>query len=234
MNFDFYDHHDEWKQDVADFTQIRSVLSRDAEVSASETWAAYLKLLDKNSISLDDKVWGVEQGLSYPESSFAQARTVATFCETALETADNSVESLFENALDDEARMLRHLMLVKLYSLALRRYPQEEDKDLLAKVGGQAHWIKRSAKALVYVNRACETKGFSKYRWSLDELKNYCERDTTCFFLGAINSKAFWLPITALVFEKLSEKYSLDSEVTDFINDFGRVIKSGFFPKRQA
>lgn len=152
------------------YTLLIDIFSSDKKFETDFLWAFYLDALNKKDFSLDSENWILDKNLSYPQSSFEQARVLLNFFNEKIVAFDQNLGQFLTAIEDDLSKFIKSLIAIKIYSLAVRRYPQSIDKSSYESITNDSHWIKRSAKNLIYINSGCEYGDFSHHKWQLEEL----------------------------------------------------------------
>ena len=108
-------------------------------------------------------------------------------------------------------------------------YPQEIDEINFERITEESHWVRYAAKCLVYTNRGCEANYSIGYKWTYVKTNEFCKGNVSAFFIGSICSAAFWVPLTALMFDKLAKKYDLNNKIIRFLHYSSYDIRNALF-----
>lgn len=212
------------------YTLLYDVFSKKIELEDENLWSLYLEVIRRNDWDLDRAVWGVLGEQRYPQSQLDEAKRILEFFDQYIDRVDINLEWAIDSIGNRFAEFTKNLIIIKLYSLAIRRYPGLIDDEKFKSIGMESHWIRRAAKILVYINGGCEYGNFSYHQWKFEEISDYCSQDVNIFFLASVNSRAFWVPLTALMFDGLAKKNALDPRIIEFVNDYGSQIMDVFHP----
>jgi hypothetical protein len=225
---------DRIKDSTKYYTLVREFLLDQIQLSHDESWKLYLKSLTLKEHHFDKVIWGLNDQLSYPESTFEQMRKLVDLCDSIIETIDNDPVQAIESSEENPVVFIKILIIIKLYSLALRRYPQEIDEMKFDGITEESHWVRYAAKCLVYTNSGCEDTHLIGYKCTYEKTNEFCKGNASAFFIGSICSPAFWVPLTALMFDKLAEKYKLNARIIEFINYYSYKIRGALFQEAKA
>ena len=216
------------------YTQVRELLLDQIQLSHDVSWKLFLKSLTLKEHHLDKAIWGLNDQIPYPESTFEQMRKLTDLCDLIIETIDNDPVKVIESSEDNPIGFTKILIIIKLYSLALRRYPQEIDEIKFNGITEESHWVRYAAKCLVYTNSGCEATYLIGYNWTYEKTNEFCKGNASAFFIGSICSAAFWVPLTSLMFDKLAKKYEINPRIIEFINYYSYKIRGTFFQAAKA
>lgn len=216
------------------YTLIRKFLSNQIELSRDLAWQLYLRSLTLKDHDLDGDIWSINRKLAYPERMFEEMSKLLEFYDDLIEKIDSDLVKEIESSEDDIVAFIKILLIIKVYSLALRRYPQRTDAMRFDSITGESHWVKYAAKCLVYTNSGCENTYTIGYEWTYEKTNEYCKGHAGAFFIGSIGSAAFWVPLTALIFNNLAKKYDLNHRVKEFINCYNYKIRGVFFQEEKG
>jgi len=225
-----YDDIERLNSESAHYTVLRRIFEEnEVQLEDDFLWNVFLATLKRVDVNLDRDLWGIEKGLSYPQSSIEEHRKLLEFCDAQINNIDADLNKVIASLDAGVQYFIKCLILLKLYSLALRRYPLGADENSLEGISHGSHWLRLAAKAFIYINSGCENRGFSHHKWAYQEIVGLCEANVDSFFMAAMCSRAFWVPMTALLFNGLAETYEPSPELVSFINDYGASIRNTFF-----
>lgn len=225
---------DRIKDSTKYYTLVREFLLDQIQLSHDVSWQLYLKSLTLKEHHFDKVIWGLNDQLSYPESTFEQMRKLVELCDSIIETIDNDPVKAIESSEENPVGFIKILIIIKLYSLALRRYPEEIDEMKFDGITEESHWVRYAAKCLVYTNSGCESYYSIGWKWTYEKTNEFCKGNASAFFIGSICSAAFWVPLTALMFDKLAKKYDLNHKIIRFLHYANYDIRCAFFQDSKA
>jgi hypothetical protein len=220
---------DRVKDSTKYYTLVREFLLDQIQLSHNVSWKLFLKSLTLKEHHLDKVIWSLNDQITYPESAFEEMRKLADLCDLIIETIDSDPVKVIESREENPVGFIKILIIIKLYSLALRLYPQEIDEIKFDGITEKSHWVRYAAKCLVYTNSGCESTYSIGYKWTYEKTNELCKGNASAFFIGSICSPAFWVPLTALMFDKLAKKYKLNPRIIELINYSSYKIRGTFF-----
>ena len=208
-------------------------------------WGIYRKTITCNSIEMDATTWKIgKSNLPYPKSFFCKCDTLIQFVEINCAKYESSISDLISKNKSDHKQLFKALILIKLLSLAIRRYPCGINQEQFDQIQGNSHWIFKAAKVLIKINSGSEGVGSRPAygvvaidRFNLDttleQMKEMCSNDVDVFFAGASNARVFWVPRYALLFDNLAKTFNPNKNLITFINNHGYRIRFAFYPLRK-
>jgi len=221
---------DKMQDEKVHYTLINDLFSKNKEFDHDFIWDIYLEQIKRRDYNLDKNTWNLNGELRYPQSSFEESSKLIEFCFNQIKNIDSDINVSLDLIDSKKGEFIKILILIKVLSLAIRRYPQSLDKTVFDSITSDSHWIKYASKCLIYINSGCEYGSFSHHSWEYEKTEELCSANSSAFFISSLCSAAFWVPLTALMFDKLAEKYKPHPKLIEFINDYGFNIRNAFFP----
>ena len=196
-------------------------------------WDIYLAQIQKTDYSLDSNIWILNEQLKYPKNKYEQSSKIIELCEDNIKNINTEIDFTINSIETNKVEFIKALILIKILSLAIRRYPYSINQSVFDEITNNSHWIKYASKCLIYINGGCEYGGFSYYGWKYEKTDELCSGNSSAFFMASMCSKAFWVPITSLMFDKLAEKYQPNPKLIEYINNYGGEIRNAFFTYKE-